>query len=168
VSVLFCFLFVFVLCLVCRFLWIVHSWLPLRFSLTFIGTGTSRKNTKQKANPCQWCLAFRGRRPKNLSTETPFCTMKIINTIQPLYCIKGNLKYGRVLLKRNIVKITKSNGKIVKKDKFDNPNAHIHDCSNSCAWFHPRYLMGSVLFCFLFVFVLCLVCRFLQIVVIRS
>ena len=39
-------LFVFVLCLVCGHLWIVHSWLPLRFSLTFINL--SRLNCYQE------------------------------------------------------------------------------------------------------------------------
>jgi hypothetical protein len=34
--VVFCVLFFFVLCaLCCQFLWIVHCWLPLRYSLAF-------------------------------------------------------------------------------------------------------------------------------------
>ena len=36
VSNAYCDLFVFISCLCCHFLWIVHFWLPLRYSLTFI------------------------------------------------------------------------------------------------------------------------------------
>jgi hypothetical protein len=52
VCFLFLFLFVFLLCALCwHFLWIVHFWLPLRYSLAFIYTTiTSVKFTHQNAN----------------------------------------------------------------------------------------------------------------------
>ena len=64
VFVLFCFvLFCFSLscvpyiCIYCQFPWIVHFWLPLRYSITFILSGTSC-GTNIKKSPDSECFNF--------------------------------------------------------------------------------------------------------------
>jgi len=75
--------FLFVLCILCcQFLWIVHFWLPLRYSLTFINNRNEGVGL--------WTVTWNTREDKNKGRETCRKTKKVFLSVYCclfLYCI---------------------------------------------------------------------------------
>jgi hypothetical protein len=132
-SFLCCVLFSFVcLCIVssvnCQFLWIIYSWLPLRFSLTFIYID----NLSYQYGICSMLstghhFVIIGEWPTiKVRTVSFILTILFYTGIECVWCFTINI-YGETCIEAGVPYLITCNVKQVKVNRITNFNARISD-----------------------------------------